>query len=147
MLIVAHDVVVGLGWLHVGRSYNAAHVEDQNSTAPHHEAVGSEAGPKIQASNGASRPKAADFFDATMRGTNPTAGDSYRRDESPEQGIARLSSGKGSNDRGGGGGAPEGSSKNGKGKKRKRTSHSSPSDEDTDSSGHKKSRNGEMMIK
>lgn len=120
------------------------------STPPtsNHEAVGSEAGPKTQASNGASRPKAADFFGATVGATDLTAGDSFRRDGSTEQSIAHLASGKGSGGRGGGGGAPEGSSKNGKArKKRKRTTrNSSPSDEDIDSSGHKKSRHGEMNM-
>lgn len=144
----ACDVITGIGWLQVGRSYNAEVLECQkNSTAPSHEAVDSEAGPKTQASKGASRPKAADFFGATVGGTDLTANDSFRRDESPEQSIARLSSGKGSGGRGGGGGAPEGSSsKNGKSRKKRTTCHSSPSDEDNDSSGHKKSRHGEMNM-
>lgn len=130
-----------IGWLQVGRSYNAAPVGQEQNSAASHDAVASEVGATIpiQASSGTSRPKAADFFDATVRVTSSTAGERYRRDESPEQGFAHLSYGKGNRGR-----AIISSSGKARKKKRKRTSrHSSPSDEDSDSSGHAKPRSGE----
>lgn len=132
-------LVIAIGWLQVGRSYNAAPVaQEQNSAASRHDAI--EVGTKIQASRGTSRRKAADFFDATVGGTSPTAGESYKKDDFPEQSIAHLSSGKGNGGRAG--------SKNDKEKKRKRASrHSLPSDEDSDSSGHsRKPRRGEKNV-